>query len=1028
MTIGPIAELQTGLGPRPVDSEASFERASVARYGVLLSVGAGVVGVLSYVVTLLMVNSLRPADFSQFAAAQMMLGTVGIVTSALVPLPLSHAVTAHPQGSEQRRDAMAFAALVSVMVGLAAALLTGVITAGLGSPPTAAMVALSAFVLFIGAAPSGWFQGELRFIRYSVKSVGEVLIRLIFSLLVVVFAWGAPGAVLGFAVGGLALLVTPRAFFLDLTWRPQVLRQKWRWAETADIALTLCVVSVLVGIDVVLVAFLDGGSIEAAGFQALASIAKAPVYVAAGTVIVVFPLLRRPGVDVAVVLTESLRSFARLALIACAVIATVPHVLVALVMPEKYHSSFALLPWLALSGLGYATLTVFITILLALRAFRRCQFGLVAASVLIPGGLFLGWEWGGVPGLAIGCAVGAMAAAVISAVIALPLLPTKLGRIAAKAFIGGACLALVLKLADSQPLLWILAVFITGLVVLAQLKKGSTVEMIRALRMRLGQRAESPRFVQQLAHPARRIGGGSTLAARQEADTVVPAGRNLTSTVISFLLCFAIALGVRAIGLLQAFELWVDEMLYAQLGQSLTDGGLIPRLPDGPFFLHPPGFFLVEAGVINIFGLTGDSVEMVMQLRWLNAVLGALTVGLAFLVVRAAGSRNAAWVTAGLLSFEPFVLRSNSHVFLETLAMAAVIAGLAIVVVQLKSHALSLNRPLLVCAGLIFGFAILTKDFFALCTVVPVVAAVVWRQTIRLHDAAIILAGAVVPYLFYMTVVVAQGMLPNWIQAKESGVRRLIGLDVFTGFTAEGAPSLLLRLFDNLSHFGTSYLLLGLCPLAAAFLCFSLHPERRLIGLMGLALGIYGLYSAFFGTFEEQYGYAVMIAAVLNAALLGVEILERRPDFRIPVITAGMVLMLLTTILGIQLETSTDNGFVQAKRWVSQNLPADARVSVTNSTGELAFEDDPRFGIWPSAELMQENGADYILTQSLPTSQGYGYMQPAMHKWLETYATPVFQQQGLTNGATTIWRIDDSMLDRGVREGVGTPTTYETGH
>ena len=183
---------------------------------------------LSYVITLIMAYALAPADFSRFAAAQMMLGMVGIVTSALVPLPLSQAVTAHPPGSEQRRDAIAFAVTVSVGVGLVAALVTGAVAAGLGSGSTAAFVALSTLVLFIGAAPSGWIQGELRFVRYTVKSVGEVLIRLVFSILVVVFAWGAPGAVLGFAMGGLALLVTPRSFLRDVTWRPRVMRQRWR--------------------------------------------------------------------------------------------------------------------------------------------------------------------------------------------------------------------------------------------------------------------------------------------------------------------------------------------------------------------------------------------------------------------------------------------------------------------------------------------------------------------------------------------------------------------------------------------------------------------------------------------------------------------------------------------------------------------------------------------------------------------------------------------------------------------------------
>lgn len=509
----------------------------------LLSASAGLIGVLSYVVTLLMANALGPSDFSQFAAAQMMLGMVGTVTSALVPLPLAQAVIAHAQGSEERRDAMAFAALVSVLVGLLAALVTGAVAAGLGSALTAAVVALSAFILFVGAAPSGWLQGEMRFVRYTVKSVGEVVIRLIFSALVAVLAWGAAGAVFGFAMGGLALLATPGAFFRDLTWRPRVLRQKWRWAETSDIAITLCVVSVLVGIDVVLVAFLDGGSTAAAGFQALASLAKAPVYVAAGTVLVVFPMLRRHGVDVAAVLTDALRSFGQLALVACAVIATVPHALVALVMPARYSSSFGLLPWMALSGLGYATLTVLATILLGLRAYRRCQLGLIASSVSITGGLLVGWGWGGVAGVAVGCALGAVVAAGVLTTVALPLLPAGSGRLAAKGCMAGACLAVPLKLADQQPVLWLLAVTVTGLVVLAKLNRKSAPEKPR-------------RF---LASPRRAEAEPSLPTVKRRAVDIQPApigggtgdresfeGKNFVLPLGSVLVCIAVVLGVRA--------------------------------------------------------------------------------------------------------------------------------------------------------------------------------------------------------------------------------------------------------------------------------------------------------------------------------------------------------------------------------------------------------------------------------------------------------------------------------------------------
>lgn len=383
---------------------------------------------VSYACTLLMANMLGgTADYTQFAAAAMILGVVGgIVANAMVPLPLSHVVAVHPEGSEERRNGVAFSVFVSCLAGIAAAAITGGVTLALATPALAAAVALAAFVIFVVNAPAGWLQGELRFTWYAVSTIGgEVVLRLIFSLLVIVMAWGgAAGAVLGFVAGGcLAPLVVPWSFYRDLRWRPRVLLEKWRWAETSDIASVLCIVSVLVGIDVVVVGFLDNGSVEAAGFQALATIAKGgPVYVAAGTALVAFPLLRTPGVKVGEVLGASFASFGQLVVVAFAIIATAPPLMSGVIVPQKYHGSLGLLPWLAASGLGYAVLMVLATILLAMRAYRRCQIGLACACLLVIGGLWIGWQLNAVSGMAVGSAIGAVTAGLVLTLLARPVL------------------------------------------------------------------------------------------------------------------------------------------------------------------------------------------------------------------------------------------------------------------------------------------------------------------------------------------------------------------------------------------------------------------------------------------------------------------------------------------------------------------------------------------------------------------------------------------------------------------------------
>jgi hypothetical protein len=75
--------------------------------------------------------------------------------------------------------------------------------------------------------------------------------------------------------------------------------------------------------------------------------------------------------------------------------------------------------------------------------------------------------------------------------------------------------------------------------------------------------------------------------------------------------------------------------------------------------------------------------------------------------------------------------------------------------------------------------------------------------------------------------------------------------------------------------------------------------------------------------------------------------------------------------------------------------------------------------VWPSAVSLKQHNANYILTQSLPTSQGYGYAKPEMLTWLHQHATPVFQSWGPTNHNTVLWQIDPKTLSEGALQRAG---------
>ena len=502
------------------------------------------------------------------------------------------------------------------------------------------------------------------------------------------------------------------------------------------------------------------------------------------------------------------------------------------------------------------------------------------------------------------------------------------------------------------------------------------------------------------------------------ARTVRAVPARVRSALVPALLLVAAAFGFRAIGLLTGFELWIDEMLYAQLGASVARGEL-PNLSDGPFFLHPPGFFLVEAAAIHLFGITGDSMQLVYQLRWVSAAAGALTVGLVYLVVRRAAGPTPALVAGVLALVEPFVLRNNSRVFLETTGVLAALVGTAVVVDHLAGRRAGALR--LAAGGLAMGYGILTKDVVLVCTLVPVGLAVLWRRTLSAHDAGILAAAAVVPYAVYLAVLTAAGRMGDWYAAKSDGALRMLGLVQSTGFNAPDAPSLGGRLVAQVGFYGTSYVLLLVCPLAGAVAALSARPERRFLGLLAVGTGLFGGYSAAFGTFEENYGYPVMIAAILAAAVAAVELRERFPRLRRAIAVVCLVFVGAAAVLGVRGELTTDDGYRAVRAWTDANLPADARVGVTNGTGQWAFAEDRRFGLYASLPDLAANGASYVLTQSLPTSLGYGFARPELVPWLAAHARPVVVVPGPTNGVTTLWYLDPETLRDGAAARVGYP-------
>ncbi len=441
-------------------------------HATMMSASGGAVGLLSYGCTLVMAHLLAPPDYTVFAAAAALVGVAGVASTALIPLPLAHVVRAGPPGSSARVEAMTFAAAVSVLVGSVTGAVLGALASGFASTGIAVTAGLSALALFAIAPVWGFLQGEARFRRYAVLAVGEVAVRLAVSVGAVALGAGAAGAVGAFAVGAAVVLGVAGAGALrdvSSTVVRRVVADRVRWAETGSVAAVQTVLSTLAVADVVAIALVmtPASGAAAAGYQAVATLAKAPVYVAVGTALVSFPVLRvAAGADRDRRLREALAAFVRLVVPAVAVVATVPAVLVGLVLPASYLPATTLLPWLAAAGAGLGGVTVLATLLLAVRAQRALVLGLIGAVLALGLGMAvgLGAAADATVGFAYGTAAGAWVGVVVVGAAGWRHRPRLMGSIVAVRGVAYAVgVVALLGVARFSVAAWVLAVVVLGL-------------------------------------------------------------------------------------------------------------------------------------------------------------------------------------------------------------------------------------------------------------------------------------------------------------------------------------------------------------------------------------------------------------------------------------------------------------------------------------------------------------------------------------------------------------------------------------
>jgi dolichyl-phosphate-mannose-protein mannosyltransferase len=467
----------------------------------------------------------------------------------------------------------------------------------------------------------------------------------------------------------------------------------------------------------------------------------------------------------------------------------------------------------------------------------------------------------------------------------------------------------------------------------------------------------------------------------------------------------------------RSYEVFVDEVSYLHIGQNVATK-LRVDLYGAPFLLHPPAYFLLEGIWLRLFPTHGDLLHQVYALRYLNVVLAMVTVVALYFAARAVAGNGAGLIAAILFALDPYAVRTNSRILLETAAMMWVLLGLAVILPAIVQPQRA-TRTRLATAALAFGLGILTKDVTVFVSIVPLLICAIVGWGLPRRTSLLVAAGGAVPYLLYTGVLGAVGLFPSFLHEKLLGGSRLLGLVQVTGYHKAGSISFEQALLQQLPTLGSTYvMLIGGWVFATAFLILARGTRQqnanRFVGAFLVSVGALSVYAVLVGTLEDQMFYFPLVLDILGVALAVTQLpewLRSRDDHAqtnpglAPAIAAGCLALILvfSGFAWVRTHTTPDDGYARMIRWARVQRPGSV-FSTTNEVQAFLLSDHFRSGVWATPQEVCANDVSFVVVSDKLQSNGFTRASRTFLVWLKANATVAYSTETPSLGRLVVYK------------------------
>jgi hypothetical protein len=394
--------------------------------------------------------------------------------------------------------------------------------------------------------------------------------------------------------------------------------------------------------------------------------------------------------------------------------------------------------------------------------------------------------------------------------------------------------------------------------------------------------------------------------------------------------------------------------------------------------------------------------------------MATLTCGLLFWLGHRLAGRWAGLTAAVLFTLDPYILRQNGRLLLETSTLFWIVAGYLVLVGNAQGRFRRPRRAAVV-TGLLFGVAIITKDAAVIETLGALLVLAVLGWGIPRRQALLSAVASLVPYTLYVGICLVQGLAnPLWSN-KTLGIRRMLGLVQSTGFNKPGSVPLSSTLWSQAASYGASYFVVALGTLAAIVLLRSRRHDYRILGVFVASAAALVGYAVLFGTIEEQFLYFLSVPALLSLAVAGTEVTRRamtRPSSgpKVRALLAAALIGLCVWNIGVWLQTRTtpDNATQQAVAWLDAHASMSEPVAYTTYTQSTTITATGlRTVPLSSPALMASDNVRYLVMSPKIIDQHYSLVASAAAAWYRQHSHIVFSVGSRSEGTLAIYETND---------------------